>query len=253
MKNITKGKTIKLIQYKFVLKQDEYFFLKCGNIPIEEVAMPYFLDVIWSGNNKKTVIGQAYSFDIINNLIELLSDALDNKLFFDEQVYLNIGLIWDMFSTPDEAKAVVLQYAAQQGLKGELLDQEYVPNLLCSSYAITKKHKRTFIYNNELGDIVLLVSRQFFWKEDPRDSDRFDTSESALMEYVQFLKNYKPFLKKIIPHEIAQQWLLQAKYLDTLFRKNEFGNCVNCKKDSNVEIDLENHPNGLYHDRETKK
>lgn len=242
-----------MMQSKFVLNQDECFFLKCGDIPIEEVAMPYCLNIIWSSNNKKTVIGRAYSFDLTDNLVEFLSDALDNKLFFDERVYLNIGLMWDMFSSPEESKPVLLQYAAQQGLKGELLDQEYVRNLVFSAHAGTKKHKRTFIYNNEFGEIVLLVARQFFWKDDPLDSDRFDTSESALDEYVTFLKNYKPFLKRIIPREVAQQWLLQAKFLDELFRENEFGNCIHCNSDSKVEIDFEKHPNGLYHEREVKK
>lgn len=242
-----------MVQNKFILNQNEYFFLKCGDIPIKEVAMPYFLDVIWSANNKKTIIGQGYSFDLVENLIELLSDAIDNKLFFDEQAYIDIGLIWDKFNNPNESKPILLQYAAQQGLMCELLDQEYILNLLFSSHVGTKKHKKTFIYNNKFGEIVLLVSPQFYWKEDLFDSNHFDTFESVGIEYLHFLKNYKPIFKRIVSREIAKQWILQAKFLEQLFRENEFGNCLNCENNNNVEIDFEKYPNRLYHERETKK
>jgi hypothetical protein len=55
--------------------------------------MPYYVNIIWWHNNKKTVIGQGYLFDITENLNELLSKALNNKLFFNEKICINIGLI----------------------------------------------------------------------------------------------------------------------------------------------------------------
>lgn len=240
-----------MTQDKFILNQREYFFLKCGNLPIEEVAMPYRLDIIWSSSNKKTIIGQSYSFDATEYLTDLLSDALDNKLFFDEQVYINVGLIWNIFDTPEQAKPILLQYAAEQGLQGELLGHNYPPYILFSAHDRTKKHKTTFLYNNELGEIVLFVSPNFSWPDNPEDSDEFDTSKPTLAKYLSFLKNHKPFLKRVIPREIAQQWLLQAKYLNELFRKNEFESCIHCN--SGIPVDFEKYPNGRYHEREVQE
>lgn len=93
-------------QNKFVLNQDEFFFLKCGNIPIQEVTMPYFLDFIWPHKNRTKVISQMYSFDFGVRMIDLLSAALENELLYDEQIYVDIGLAWDYFENPSEAKPI---------------------------------------------------------------------------------------------------------------------------------------------------
>jgi hypothetical protein len=236
-----------MTQSKFVLNENEYFFIKCGDIPIQEVAMPHELSVIWSSNNKKTIIGQIRSFDLTEQLIDLLSDALDKKNYFNEKLHLDVGLLWNMLEIPEQAKPVLLQYAAQQGLRGEMLGHDYPPYLVCSAHHRTKKHKTTFMYSNEKSEIVLLVSPHFQWQDNPLDSDYWDTSEPELLKYLNFLKNYKPIFKKIIPREVAQQWLSQAKYLDDLFKENEFGKCVCCN--DSTKVDLQKYPHGQYHKR----
>jgi hypothetical protein len=215
--------------------------------------MPYYLNIIWWRNNKKTVIGQGYSFDVTEDLNELLSKALDNKLFFNEKIYINIGLIWSYIGIPDEALSILLEFGNQQNLKVELPDEKYGPTYLFHAHHSTKKYKKTFIYNNELGEIVLLIAPQFTWKTNPDsidDSDYFDISEPEITRYKDYLHNYKPFFKKIIPQEVAQQWVIQAKYFNDLFKENEFGNCIHCN--DNTPVDFEKHPNGVYHEREVK-
>lgn len=234
---------------KFILNSKEFIFLECDDVPIQEISYAYILNVIWSDNNKKTNIGRAYSFDIADELIQSLSAALRNELFFDEQLYLDLGLLWDMCNNPEEAQSVVVKYAVEQGLRADLSDEKYMAHLLFSAYP----HKKTFMYNNQLGEIILLVAPQFVWPDDPKDADYWDTSESTLKQYLDFLKNYKPFLKIVVPSNVARQWLLQAEKLGELFRKNEFENCLHCEEASNIEIDFEKHPNGLYHDRTTKE
>ena len=83
-----------------------------------------------------------------------------------------------------------------------------------------------WIYNNQVGEIILEITPTFTAEYFlPDETPNFD-------EYERWMENYEPLLKRIIPKEIAQQWLDQT---NTILKQIE-ENIARFEKENTNEI-----------------
>ena len=78
-----------------------------------------------------------------------------------------------------------------------------------------EKYTSGWLYNDEQGQIIFEVTENYFWHfEDESEGEHYIT-------YQEFMKNYKPLITRIIPHEVARRWLAQCEHLLEQICENE--------------------------------
>ena len=67
-----------------------------------------------------------------------------------------------------------------------------------------------WLYNNSNGEITLHITEKYG-----------DKLKDKGISYKQFMKNYKPILTEVIPHQVIRKWLAQCEYLYWQLQENE--------------------------------
>ena len=137
------------------------------------------------------------AFDAINGFCSRLRKALHNQLLLNFSITRNIGFTHNRhFRTgekcPWEGDDFYVWWASGK--------QPYL---------------ETWIYNEEHGNIIMCVSELYYW---------FGLDNSISKNYVsyrKYMKKYPEPLIRIIPHQVARQWLAQCEYLLAIVSKNE--------------------------------
>ncbi len=193
---------------ELIFKLDELEFIKFvpdHDLNCEETkhccdhAKIYFIH-----EQQSLLIGQNPSGDILNQFAKNLGNALDNKLQLHESITQNLGFMINeyyhqIFSPNSESSYWV-------GLNYEIW----------STMGDANTYTTTWLYNDDKGDIILEITPLYTWsfQENEIENPMFTT-------YDEFIKNYKPILRRVIPHKIAQAWLKKAHQWYGIFYKNE--------------------------------
>ena len=147
-------------------------------------------------NNKKTKLAYDSIASYIEELTVMLKKSLKNQKKLPNNLTLDIGYLWNLYVNAENDSQ--LSYANEEYAFLEKF------NLWYSKYA-------TWIYNDELGNITLEIT--------PCYPHTYDENFSY-QNFLQWMENYQPLLKTIIPKNIAQQWVMQGQQIIDIIDEN---------------------------------
>ncbi|MGZ6251357.1 MAG: hypothetical protein ACXWL2_04970 [Candidatus Chromulinivorax sp.] len=147
---------------------------------------------LYYNNNKIKLL-----YDSIASFIEQFIIILQQAIHHEKQIpiknCIDIGYAWNLYLNVRNHQQ--LNYAKKEY---EALEDF---NLWYSTYT-------TWIYNDTNNNIIIEIT--------PTYPNTYDESQSY-QDFLQWMQNYKPLLKTIIPKNTAEQWLMQAQQiLDTI-------------------------------------
>ena len=201
----------------FKLSENELIQITAdNNIDIEKIdyccddVNAYFL----SNNEEQLYIGQDSAGLLFEAFIGVLKKAIDGKLQLDESLTQDLGLMANEYfrdlsrenpkfvkvSTPDGSSRYWI------GLNYEIWDVS----------GGADHYVNTWLYNDHNNNIIFKVTKLYKWsfrEDEPEDP--------SFIIYDEFMKDYKPLIHRIIPRDVAIQWLEQAMKIHRGFFSTE--------------------------------
>lgn len=167
---------------------------------------------VYFGGLQELYIGEEIIAEIFRSFILRLKKAIKGELQLHEFLTQNLGFIYNecfddrpesmMVEIPNSFNKhwVVYDYKMWSGSDDNL------------NYRVA-----TWMYNDKEGNIVLQVTKTYPWFY----IENGDIERPDFIYYDDFIKNYKPLLTYIIPHEVAILLLEQAEGWMNVFSENE--------------------------------
>jgi hypothetical protein len=201
------------------LKKIEYiFFLTINESIIITVIEEYdtykifydtFSNVFFSQKEMKILLAHDTLYEECRLLNTVARNALEKKNFLDEITMSDIGIIYNETFN----KSVSSKYT---NLEAEELLKKIAKYTLWSPI-VSMNNMRTWFYTNTSGEIILFIA--------PVYPFTFSSKRvKGYMPYDEWIKSYKPFVKRIISPETAQAWIKQTDEIMTLIQKNSESN-----------------------------
>jgi hypothetical protein len=168
--------------------------------PLDKMKILDEIDIVFFERPFMLIIGQEAFITIIEEFIRRIFYALKNELLLDESCY-NIGLVANQYD-----------YVFWIEKNNDRSAFKHIRNTCWIGYEyklFAYKSRISWLYNDRYGNIVLEVTPWF---------NVYKCKDKAI--YKQWIKNYKPILKRTIAPEIAQKWIKQMEKLLNLIRVN---------------------------------
>lgn len=194
---MSKEKNTNKCSVSFNINEQEYFVIEIPHKSIDQLQSCEQLTGMYHTRDGRILpILNQYSCieGELDDLIEKLTCALDNKLEIDKAKFPNIGYQWNED----------LYFAS----KGENFwpGAEY----LCFS---TANNIETFIYTeNSIIYLEIIPTYPWLFGRAPKDLKK--------VSFKQFLKDYKPYARTTITRETAEKWLVTAQNLRDIIDRN---------------------------------
>lgn len=161
----------------------------------------YGAPIILSIDNEDVEIVNGFVVDYIERLIIKLTSALSHELQLNSSIKKSLGSEWNQWLNEEHPNIIFLE-----GKEGK-----YWSGMNCFIYGTKGAAKNKFaiwLYNDALNNIIFEITPLFpgtlvDW-DDPVEM-------KAYQEWME--KSYKPFFTRIIPRDVAEQWLKQAKLI----------------------------------------
>ena len=149
-------------------------------------------------NNKEVplCIGEETASSFFISFINNLKKAIDNELPLHESLTRNLGVLYNEYHQDQPGFFMV---SSLDGLSRYWVGANYI---VWSTYNTTKPMLTSWLYNDNEGNIIFEVTKNYKWStcpDDPEDPD--------FMSYGDFMKDYKPLIHRTIPRDIAVKWL----------------------------------------------
>lgn len=134
----------------------------------------------------------------LHSLEGLLTKAIKKELKLPVSIDNNIGYLWNIYL--DDREGEGFEYFLLEGRK-KWIGTRYI------LWESSSSNLTTWIYNDRSENIVLEVTPDYRWHfMDPEPGDEFITFE-------EFMKNYKPLFRKVVPYSVAKEWLVKTQKL----------------------------------------
>lgn len=163
--------------------QDDCEF--CSRADIDYVDMEKNIKIRFGNNDADMFYGGFWNQNFIHDLI-------NNKKPLDASLMLDLGFEWNQF---------------YEGLiKNTDIFNKY--HFVSNDHKQIRPYYNSWFYNDEHGNIIFEIT--------PFYPFHYETKKSHpdFITYKQFMKDYKPTLKMIIPKERLIEWNEQAKLAD---------------------------------------
>ncbi|MBP6869767.1 hypothetical protein KBC04_02710 [Candidatus Babeliales bacterium] len=154
-------------------------------------------------NNNEFIIGQASAGDLCENFIARLQKNLKNELQIHESIKQNLGFMYNQYC--HQLPLLSSEFVKILSKSGESSYWVGLDYDVWSTYISTKSMLTTWLYNDDKGNIIFEVTPLYQWSflpDEPEDPD-FQT-------YEEFMKDYKPLITRVIPRQVAIEWLGQV-------------------------------------------
>ncbi|MBP6869899.1 hypothetical protein KBC04_03390 [Candidatus Babeliales bacterium] len=156
----------------------------------------YFID-----KQRQINIGEQSIGEIFEPLITCLKKAINKNLRLHESLTQNLGFMQNQYY---QNKADFFRVAASNDMSSYWVGFDYE---ICSVSAEAKSYFSAWLYNDIDGKIIFEVTKDYPWHfmelEDNSEDPDFQT-------YEEFMKDYKPLITRVIPRQVAIEWLNQA-------------------------------------------
>ena len=70
------------------------------------------------------------------------------------------------------------------------------------TFGNTNPYVTTWLYNDNENNIIFEVTKNYKWS-----TQKDDRKDPEFMTYKKFMKNFKPLIHRVIPRDVAMQWL----------------------------------------------
>lgn len=191
---------MKQYEIEFRLNKIEKIVFMSEN-PIASTHCCSEASIIFTENNHQFLLDEkgAIRFNL-ECLIGVLAPAIENKLKLHGSIQKDIGYLYN-----DEL---------QNKPKPDLIYEERteIKRWIGEKYSLWYGEFPTWIYNNQAGEIIFEMTPYFPGRPTYPSKDELPTIEEIENSkwYDEWIKDYEPILIRIIPREVAQQWLDKA-------------------------------------------
>jgi len=196
----------------FKLSEIEAFKIATDNIDFKEVD--YCYDEIQaffvSKNEKQLCIGEQTTGLFFESLIRVLKKAVDGKLQLHESLMQNLGVLWNEYC---QDKPELFMIESSDGSSTYWVGIDYK---IWSTYVNTNPSISTWLYIDNDDNIIFELTKDYKWSFFPDD-----LQDPEFITYNEFMKDYKPLIHRIIPRDVAVQWLEQAMKIHRGFFSTE--------------------------------
>jgi hypothetical protein len=137
----------------------------------------------------------------LKQFIQVLDPAIKCQLSINSEFTNEIGHLWNYVCNKKKSHDRFSEKTKKERKK-------FTPYLAFQRHDFT-----TWIYNDSNGNIIFKITPLFkSWK--PR------RKQPKYITFLHWMKNYKPILIRIIPKDIAEQWLDQANQIYNVVKNN---------------------------------
>lgn len=169
---------------------------------IEQVFYYDEVQIKWFGSQSFLLTDDCLLY-LVRQFKGMLLWALNNELQLDESIQENLGYMWNRLLHGDSGFKYKDEFWV--GLNYSLWETPGNVNPVLT----------TWIYNDIKGNIILEIAPDYRWHHmDPKPGEKF-------ISYEEFMKNYKPYIVRIIPKNVATRWLAQAEHLLQTIEENQ--------------------------------
>lgn len=172
--------------------------------------------VYFVSGHKELELVYSSSGDALEQLSSRLAKVIDNKLQLHESIVKNLGFMENEYDYEYPAhihNSMFYQIPYKQSEGTYWIGQDYK---VWSVTGYADPFTATWLYNDVEGNIIFEITPLYRWsfrEDEPEDPD--------FVTYEEFMKSYKPIIRRIIPRTIAQVWLKRAIRWYKIFYKNE--------------------------------
>jgi hypothetical protein len=197
---------MKPIVYTFMLEGDEAIVMELiGIYDTKEIFYSAFANVFFYQQDMCTLL----TYDMLHEhcllLTILCKKALRRENTLNEELMSDVGFLYNNVFY----KSVHTNY---KDLQTEKLCNDLSKYLLWSPI-LSKNNMKTWMYNNGNGQIILFIA--------PVYPFTFSSKRvKGYISYEEWIKTYKPFIKRIIPPDVVYKWIQQAEEVMVLMEKN---------------------------------
>jgi hypothetical protein len=169
---------------------------------------------VYLSNEKDFRIGQESAGEVFEHFIRPLKKAIKNDLQLDISLNQNLGIMLNQYYQDKPSDFVQVSSIYHEGTHWIGLNYH-----LFSSFGDAKPQVSTWLYNDDNGDIILEVTKDYPWHF---VFDEKDYDDLEYITYDEFMKDYKPLIQRVIPREVAIMWVEQLmEVYRGLFEKEE--------------------------------
>ncbi len=182
-------------------------------IPMDQVYLCFDLKLYWIDETQKILIGMETPSGFAYKFERMLPLVIEQEMKLDTSIQKNLGYYLNEIMADRSMYVDLVCKMDKNDSYPSWIGMKY---LMCETYHLAPKpHLVTWLYNDKQGNIILEVAPMFSW------SHQEVPEQEELDRYFEFLKNYKPVLKQIIPRESAQLWIELMKKWYAIFEINE--------------------------------
>ena len=177
----------------------------------------YFVD------KQQLRIGQQTAGLLFEALIGVLRRVINGTLQLDESIIENLGLMYnEYFHDLPLKKPKFVMIPTSDGTSRYWIGYNYQ---IWSTYKDANPYVNTWMYNDSEGNIIFEVTKFYKWstQEDDLEDPEYET-------YEEFMKKFKPLIHRVIPRDVAIEWLDQSMKVYRGFFSTEENYIRSCKE-----------------------
>ena len=196
----------KLSEFEFIeiIAKDNIDFDK-ADFCCDEIEA-YFID----NRNQILCIGQQSSGIFFEAFIKNLKKTIDGELQLHESIKDNLGFMWNE-NLQGKLGFFTVSTLDNSGKYWVGLDYE-----IWEAFGDKNPHVSTWLYNDNQGNIIFEVTKTYKWS-----TQKDDRNDPEFMTYKKFMKDYQPLIHRVIPRDVAIQWLEDSMKVYRSFFANE--------------------------------
>lgn len=185
--------------------KDEKLIIYTTTDGIETTGELTWIKIFYESDNVSELLYWEF-FRYLNVFSEQLLKCIQGNLILHESIIKNIGFYENQYRKKRYRKNLIYK-------TGEDGDKYWIGSRYSLFSAYGMVNQESWLYNDQDGNIVFEFTPVYPWfYSDPEPGETF-------IKYSEWMKNYKPYLKRVIPKEIAQRWLKQLEELTMLVQK----------------------------------
>ena len=205
------------MQTQFFLNKDEYLEIRTDDqLPMKQVYNCYHIEIWFVGKEGAIRFGWDSSHQFCYGLLCDIDKILQGKLVVRE------------------TKEDLGTWANKFFYDIPVVDGWAKYYLFGNSHQGVWPCYSSWLYNDSDGNVIFEITQDYKWN----DEDEEDRNNPDFIEYVEFMKNYKPTVVRVVDKKYLQAWIEPLKELEALFQKNEDA------ENERMEKDTDEHVNG---------
>ena len=182
---------------KFMISDTEYLKINaecihdeckfCANIDIDYINEEKNINIRFGYEHFPSFCSFISKFGFIQKLIK-------NQMKLDKMTIGDPGVEWNKYP---------------KGIRGTEDTNKY--HFFGNSHKQIEPYFDGWMYNDENGNVIFEITPFYPWHGEKKKSN------PDFISYKQFVKDYKPIIKTVIPKKSLKQWIDQAKKLKKMY------------------------------------